>query len=632
MYEGQQMTLLKRICLALILSLFASNVYSAQLLGYPENKIMGFRGLDTSSSAPLLVDSRAREIKNVKLSDALDLIKRPGFNIINDTLGTPSGSTFSTPAVTGLYDAQFSDGTSKILAFVGDKLKYDNATIWVDASINSGTITAGQDYQWQCFMALDTAVCTNDEDAPAKISNFPRFDTLDTGDLTDSLDKAKTGIWYKNYLVFGNTVEAAVEKPTRFRWSNVGTVETWTDADYVDIGELSGDELVSLVELYGDLYAFLKKSIHKISYVGGDDIFIVNKIIENIGAVARDSVQTVTLTDNRRAVIFLSEERRVYIYDGASLVDIGARIQPTLDDLNPARIKYAVSSFDGSSYYLCVSNGSSATNDKMFEFNTEIGEWTVHDDLNANAMARVKTSAAIVKTYFGNYDAFVMWMDDPDLYNDENGVNGVIEDTGLLSIVANDALYSSPFTYTNVVGFIDTTPGFGSESYTGCIMKITSGTGFGQEAVILLNTDTMLIVKADFSTPLDSTSNYVIGAIDAKYVTKWYDQGLSSTRKSFKKLYFWAQEESSNEIKISYAEDFSSNLGSEIVDLGPSSSALWGSAIWDESLWGTTGDKFYSINLKGNARMISYTFENDDIDESFKIYGYHQLSERLSVQ
>lgn len=57
-----------------------SPVYAQQnLLSYPPEKIMGFRGLDTKSTPPTVADSRATDILNVKLSKALDLRKNNAF-------------------------------------------------------------------------------------------------------------------------------------------------------------------------------------------------------------------------------------------------------------------------------------------------------------------------------------------------------------------------------------------------------------------------------------------------------------------------------------------------------------------------------------------------------------------------
>jgi len=608
--------------LLLTTSVFAAD--NPRMISYPPQKIMGFRGLDTTSNAPLLQDGRAINLQNVKLSTAFDLQKRNGTNTINDE--TLDDLDLSSPAITGLFDAEFSDGTQWPIAFVGNKIKYDSATIggqvdWLEIGYSwvTPTITAGQDNTFQCIMALDTAICTNDTDVPIEIAVTPAKTALDVSDLSDTLTKAKTLAWFRNYLIFANTVENATERPTRFRWSNVGTTESYTDDDFNDLSELGGDEITGLVELYGNLYVFLKKSIYKVTLVGGDDVFNFDKVVDNVGAISRDSIQTVRLPNNQFGIIFLDERKKVYLFTGLIAQDVGEIIQPTLDNLSAGRLDNAVSSYDGKSYYLAASDGSASTNDLLLEYQVEINEWTKHTDINANSMAQVIDSS-VRKTYYGNYESIVYWLDDPDKTNDVDGAQGIVDSTGIED--------TTTITGAQVIIDADLTSGV----YTGAIIKITSGTAVDEEQVIVAFSSTSLTVATAFSTTPDTTSNYEIGAIDSSYQTKWYDMGDSPRKKVFKEFFFWAKEQSNSTATISQAQDFGVVLDSSSVSLAPGSSSLWDTAIWDLGTWGTTGDKLYRFKLKGVGRVISLTFENSSIDEGFTIYGYNILADALDIR
>jgi hypothetical protein len=611
--DGVKMRLLKILFLLFFLS---STAYAADpegLVSYPPEKIMGFRGLDTRSTAPTLADGRALDLNNVKLSAAFNLTQRNGYSVINDTL---DDLNIDSPAITGLFDTEYSDGNAWLLAFVGDSLKYDNSGTWttlIDYA-SAETITTGQNNQWACTLALDNAICTNDVDLPLKIDSTPDATLLDVSDLTDTLTKAKAIAWYRNFLILGNTVENSVERPTRFRYSNVGTIATWSDDDFVDISTFGGDEIIGFAELYGELFIFLKKSIWRASFVGGDDVFVFRKAIEGFGAVARDSIEVVVYPDGRNEVIFLNEEKKLFSFNGIVVSNIGLIIQPTLDNLNEVRLQYAQGISDGKSYFLSVSTGSSSTNDTLYEFELETREWTKHDQIDANALARVKATSN-VRTYFGNYKSFVYWLDNPDNKNDVDG------DTGIIDSVST----TSTDTMTGAQAILMSNLATGT--YTGAIIKITSGTGAGEEAVVVTNlkADTGLAVATAFSTTPDSTSVYSIGAIEASYTGKWYDLGNSAKEKTFLGMLLWGKEQSESAIDVSRAIDFGSTRGSTTKSLSPSSTSLWDSAVWDTSTWGTTGDKIYTFKFKGFGNFIQPKFENDNIDSTFNLYGFNLL-------
>lgn len=592
-----------------------------KLISYPPQKIMGFRGLDTKSNAPLIEDGRASDLQNIKLSSSYDLKKRDGYDMIND-VSLDDNDILTPVAINGMFDASFSNGTSFLIAFLDNKIKYNNSGIWTDIGNwwEAPTVTAGDNNTFVCTMALDTPICTNDVDVPIEINSTPTKSALDVSDLTDTLTKAKTVTWFRNYLIFANTYEASTERPTRFRWSNVGTTETWTDDDFNDIAELGGDEIIGMKELYGNLYIFLKNSIYKVTLVGGDDVFSFDKVLDGLGAVAKNSIQVVRVSSNQSAIIFFDEHKKVYLFTGLVAINIGELIQPTLDSLNATRLEYAVSAYDTESYYLSVSNGSNTTNNLLLEYQVEIGEWTKHTDINANAMARVDLDN-LIKTYFGNYDSVIYWLADPDKKSDIDGATGVIDSVGTTSI-------TSFITGGQVL--VDL--GLSSGSYSGATIKITSGTAAGEERVILFDTDTMLIVTTAFSTKPDSTSNYSIGAIDANYTTKWYDLGDSPRKKLFRELYFWASEASDNQVTVSYSKDFGTTVGSKEQSLAPSADSLWDTALWDQGIWGTTGDKFYKIPMGGRGRFVNLKFEEDTIDKSFKIYGYNIIADALDIR
>jgi hypothetical protein len=586
---------------------------SSKMLSYPQNKIMGFLGLDTKSKPPLLQDGRAIDLQNVILDSSFNLRKRYGYSVINTTLDDYSESS---PAITGIFDAHYSDAT-RLFVFGGDYLKYDNSGTWSEIT---GTVafTSSQYNQWKCTMAYDKAICTNNTDTPISIASTPSYSNLTWTGLTHAVTKFKDSLFFQNYLILVNTVENSVSRLTRFRWSDVGNISSWDNDNYLDIATLGGDAIYSIKELGGNIYVLLSDSIYIFSLVGGNDVFKSSKVIEGFGTVSRDSVQNVKINDTL-GLIFLGANKHIYFFNGSVVSDIGDRIQPTLDTLNESRLGNAVSFYDDKQYCLSAASSGETENDVIYCYQTEIGEWYKLTAINANVFAKVETSS-LIKTYFGNYKSFVYWFNDPDQINDVDGAAGIIDSVSTATTT----------TETGASILIDTTLPIGV--YTGATVKITSGTGQNQEAVILSQADTYLVLTTALSTTPDSTSTYSIGSIDSYYETKWYDFGMSQRNKLFRWLFLWAEEQTSNEFDISYKIDFGSTLGSETIDLAPVSSSLWDTAIWDESVWGTTGDSFDIIDLNGRGRFMNFKISNDDIDETFNIYGFHLISDALDVK
>ena len=122
--------MIKKILIFLLLAtpVFAEDM--PRLVTYPPGQIMGFRGLDTMSRAPNIQDARSPDLDNVTLSSSLNLIKRYGYDTVNDT--TLDDLDISSPAITGIFDGEYSNGNSWTYAFVGNKIKYDNSGTWTE--------------------------------------------------------------------------------------------------------------------------------------------------------------------------------------------------------------------------------------------------------------------------------------------------------------------------------------------------------------------------------------------------------------------------------------------------------------------------------------------------------------------
>jgi hypothetical protein len=615
---------MKKLFLTLLLSL--SLVCNAnaqeQAKTFPEQGLQVFLGLDDTSSPPIVKDGRAAAIQNITLDNTGQASKRYGYAFYSILDTTDLVDSYE--AVTGLYELYLSSGTKYKLATCGSKL-FSVSTAGVKTDITgSATITEGQNYQFIWTSALDYAIGTNGYNPPLKTNGVTSSALSFTG-LSSAVTKAKCVAWWKNYLIFGNTTEGSTAHTTRIRWSNVGTIETWSDNDYVDIATKGGQQIEAMATLYDDLYIFLTDSIYKVSLVGGDELINVGKVSEGIGCIAKNSVKTIGI-GNSEGIIFLSRDKTINFLDGVKVTDISSLIETTTDDLYASRLQYAVAVDDrvNSHYYLAVTTGAVDDNNLLLDYHYGIGEWSKHTQIDANAMCIADDANSIPQVYFGNYYSIVYKMNDADLYSDCAGETGIVDavDSNWSDTESGvQVLYDSSATLTDV---------------TGAIVRITSGTGSGEEAVIVGIMDTYvsgsqvlysnsavtgILVYPTFTTTPDSTSAYSIGDIPAYYTTKWYDMGSSPLRKNYGEIFVWSTTATSATMQVYYATDFSSTI--ESLDLASTASgSLWGTAIWGTDTWAGMATSLTRLPLNVSGRFIKFKFDEPSIDEPMDLMGY----------
>lgn len=611
----------KILLISCIVILFTTNTLYAQEKArvFPSQGLLTFQGLDDTSSPPIVKDGRAADIQNINLDITGQANKRNGYSVFGINLDTNHVDD-DFEAVTGLWELFLSSGTKVKLATVGSNLFNITSSAKTDIT-QTLSITEGQNNQFAWTTALDQAIGTNDTDVPIKTNGTTSI-ALDVSDLSDTLTKAKTVVWWKNYLIFGNTLEGAVERPTRIRWSNVGTIETWSDDDFIDISALGGQEIEAFGVLYDNLYIFLTDSIYKVSLVGGDDLFISSKVSEGVGCIAKNSAKTIAI-GNSEGIIFLSRDKRINYLDGVKVTEISTLIRNTMNDLSAARLKYAVAVDDrrNTHYYLAVTDGSVATNNLVLDFNYEIGEWSKHIQIDANAFMTADDDNNVKRVFFGNYESFIYQMIDPDLDNDVDGLSGTFSNvTGFGNQDAADTLTASGLTV-----LYDTTADFSAT--TGATVSITSGTGSGEEYIVvqpLPGSPASGIIVVDSTVTATGTSVYSIGAIDAYYTTKWYDLGLAPVRKNFGEMYLWTTTTATGDITVSHGTDFVDTITTSTAILQADGS-LWGTAIWGTDEWAGTSSSLSKIPINNSGRFIKYKFREADIDETMGLMGYSTI-------
>lgn len=611
--------------LTLILLVLAAPAWAADPQTYPPQGAQVFLGLDDTSAPTQVQDGRAQDLQNVTLDISRSLRQRYGSSLplttgtdqlaLKDTLDIQDEAFC---AVTGLYYTKYSSGTENIIATCGNRMyKLNGATSWDKISFPTSYITGGQDNQFTFATALDNIIATNDVNPPLQYNGTTLSQVNFTSlSASERPTKAKVVAFFKNYLIFGNTVENGLEKPTRIRWSNVGTINTWTDEDFVDIGALGGQELNCVAELYDNLYLGFTDSIYKVSLVGGTDTFQISKVTDDIGCIAKNSIQSITLNNSQNGLVFLDKDKKVYFFNGVIAQDITPLITGVMGNLSGSRLQYAASADTNADYILCTTSGTGTTNNLCLDLQYQIGEWTKHTNIPANAMASVIDNNTTDQVYFGSYKSLVYQLFDPDLRDDVGTTN--------VSTVTVDAV--NTYTTATASGLtilydaaLSMTPG----ALIGAPIELIGGTGSGQTNTIADNTTTGIVVTDTFSTTPDATTTLEVGAIDSYYITKWYDFKDPSRLKHFGEVYFWAESDVSSTHSLSYASDFNSDISTLSISMSSSSSdAIWGSAIWGVSLWGSDADIFRQSKLETQGRYLRLKWAEDDPGETFHLFGF----------
>src|SRR3990167_2027130 len=597
-----------------ILLLLGGLALAREIVTYPPQGQQPFLGLDDTSAPTQVQDGRATDLQNVALGISKDLRQRHGYSLIGDTLDVVDEENC---AVTGLYYTRFASGTDRIVSTCGTHFKYLNGTSWTEVT-GAIAITAGQNNQFVWTTAFDNIIGTNDVNAPFKfngsaVSNVDFSSMATTGILT----RAKTVAFFKNFLIFANTYEGGVRYPTRFRWGNVGELADFDDEDFVDVGELGGQEINAMAELYDNLYLFLTDSIYRASFVAGADTFNFSKVTDDIGAIAKNSVQSITLNNSHNGLIFVDKDKKVYFFNGIAPVDISTLITNTMSGLSAVRLQYAVSADSNTDYYLCATNGSGGINNLCLDLQYQIGEWTKHTNIPANAMAHVLDANRRDQVYFGTGESFVYQLVNTNLVDDVGSATGIITQVSTDSTTtasARTVLYNSASNY--VTGAL-----------AGAPITITEGPGRNLTSTISHNTMTGIIVTDNFSVTPDITSQFEAGAIDGFYTTKWYDMGQAARLKHFGELYFWGEDDAASDLSISYATDFFEDLASQDISLSvDTGDAIWGSAIWGTSLWGgSEGGIFRQVKQETEGRYLRVKFQEDDPGETFHLFGWNSV-------
>ncbi|EAX47553.1 hypothetical protein TcarDRAFT_1288 [Thermosinus carboxydivorans Nor1] len=236
--------------------------------------------------------------------------------------------------------------------------------------------------------AQDLFIITNGID-PIKYWDGVSATIADLPGLTDCVGgvtsvRAKSLVFFQNFLVLFNTIENGNNCPQRLRWSQLGDIQKWKNnadgsgqagfgdlTDGIDLGQ-------RLVPLGNYLVAYKERSIQVLSYVGGDLIWDKRPAIFGTGLLAP------------KAIMDLGDE---HIFIGPDNIYSFDLIEPKIagDDiakeffriLDPAKAHMTTAFFVEEvpeCWFAFVSvNSPNGYHDKAIVYNTDTKAWSIRD-------------------------------------------------------------------------------------------------------------------------------------------------------------------------------------------------------------------------------------------------------------
>lgn len=230
-------------------------------------------------------------------------------------------------------------------------------------------------------------------------------------------------IWKNRVWVAGHA-----SYPSRIQWSALQVHTTWTATDIDEnFATPQGDAITGLAVLRDRLIVFKKYNIFSVSYLGGTPLFDVKKVVADCGTDASHTVKNATILspnssggfESSEVLIFLSSDRRLMAFDGATVMPIseaisdGNGVSPiAMDTLTTQYLNTAHAFVNHAKhrYSLYVPNGSATTPNYALHYDTyTAGIWPESDqDIEVSALV---VNAANQLVPVGIKDGYVYQLD-----------------------------------------------------------------------------------------------------------------------------------------------------------------------------------------------------------------------------
>jgi hypothetical protein len=279
------------------------------------------------------------------------------------------------------------------IASIGLKMTADvgAANIYLDdiRAVLESTGDISDSYSGTTFM--DTYIVTNYKDVMKKYDAAP--DYLEV--LGGSPPKAKSITTFMNRLVCCFTNETGTDHPFKVRWSDPGTIETWTASNYLEASDNS-EWCVALKNIGGKCALFKEMSIWDLQYIGGTVVFQLTMRINQVGTMAPSAIANL-----RETLLFFGYDG-IYNYDQTQVQCISDNIYPSLFRTGTKTINLAaVRSFCGMyteelhEYWISLCEYGNTYPSLLYKFSMETKSFVKRVNLPITCMGYMERTAAM---------------------------------------------------------------------------------------------------------------------------------------------------------------------------------------------------------------------------------------------
>lgn len=292
-----------------------------------------------------------------------------------------SESVFTTPIVP-YYAAYISDNQHDYIVIAGQTKIYSYYSgAWTDITNVVADYNPSAN-NWQFTVINTFPVFNNTVDVPQVWS--PALPGTPLINLPEWPVDTRCGIMrsFKAYLIAGNIKDNATMYPTRVWWSGSalpGALPTsWDvtdpteDAGYTDLSDTPG-AIVDMKILGDNLIIYKQRAVYMMYYVGGNNIFSIKQIFNNIGTISKDCICEVK---GQHLVITMDD---IIMTDGNSYKSIvDGRLRQTIFNsinLNASMNCHVVPNYKQSEVWICVPTTGTYTT-LVYIFNYETSTWT----------------------------------------------------------------------------------------------------------------------------------------------------------------------------------------------------------------------------------------------------------------